>query len=914
MTSLNYVQVTGTFEDGTGTALTGTIAFTPSATIYASGVPVLTAGTVIEGQIIAGQLRSQSGGTLELLATDNSGLTIIGNAGWWFWEVSAVIGGATQPSWQFLLPYSSSPVDLYSLANQALAAFPNPMTQAGEIIYGGASGSPEALAGNTTTAREFLVSQGSGTAAQTPAWSALQAGDLPGGLGLNNRGAIAPSTAYVPGDVVAYQGQHVLITTATTSTAWPDWYSTPTLTAGTYIPLDGKGVTYAADWGVVADSATDNLAALTKGLWGNGQGGIVVLPPGSLGAWIEVSATVIVPENTVLVGHGIENTVLKLANGANCDTVQFATYGSATQAAILASVLGSSAPGAYSIRNAFYSGLIDLCVDGNVAGQAAGDYHNCLTAATNPAGSAAPTDPDFDPTNFLLNVEFRQASGDGYSQVSSRGQMRVTNCVFRYNTGWGVASGTDTLYTGCNFGENGIGGVYSTHSNSSGANNKGFNNGQNPQWASGTAYSAGARVMYGGALYGALNAVTSSVPPPSDTANWTAVTAATAPAMWGTGLFLSGATQVSWSGSNFQSNSGSDIYLQGCSGNYISGVSNSPNYSQSAGAGNAANPGNYSSVVLDNAAGNIVDIAATQIGTAYLLRVINGSAHNDVRFAGDASWAAVTSPDSAALVGSGNSVKVNGAHVSDDAAPAFTATGLTGATAPSRWVGGTASGAPASGTFGAGDFVVDTSGDVWVCTAAGSPGTWKGLSGNASAIDGVTVTGTPVAGNVITATSATAADWQTPAAGVTLDTNAADIQAVGAAAAAGSTGKASDAGHVHAGLSPVATTGLAGFALQNATPTILTWTTPNDGAMHQFQLFLVLDVTSAETGGEIDLQASTPGGTYNSYRLFSSGLGAGPYNGPSFALPVGPGQTVNIVQGSALTAGAATLWAAIWGL
>ncbi len=51
-------------------------------------------------------------------------------------------------------------------------------------------------------------------------------------------------------------------------------------------------------------------------------------------------------------------------------------------------------------------------------------------------------------------------------------------------------------------------------------------------------------------------------------------------------------------------------------------------------------------------------------------------------------------------------------------------TGLTGATTPARFVGGTASAAPASGTFAVGDFVVTQSGKIIVCTTAGSPGTW----------------------------------------------------------------------------------------------------------------------------------------------------------------------------------------------
>lgn len=57
-------------------------------------------------------------------------------------------------------------------------------------------------------------------------------------------------------------------------------------------------------------------------------------------------------------------------------------------------------------------------------------------------------------------------------------------------------------------------------------------------------------------------------------------------------------------------------------------------------------------------------------------------------------------------------------------APALIASGLTGATAASRYVGATASGAPASGTFVVGDFVIDRTGKLYVCTTAGSPGTW----------------------------------------------------------------------------------------------------------------------------------------------------------------------------------------------
>lgn len=61
---------------------------------------------------------------------------------------------------------------------------------------------------------------------------------------------------------------------------------------------------------------------------------------------------------------------------------------------------------------------------------------------------------------------------------------------------------------------------------------------------------------------------------------------------------------------------------------------------------------------------------------------------------------------------------------------AIEVTGLTGATAASRWVGGTVTGAPASGTFQVGDFVIAQNGTIWICNGAGTPGTWAQVSGS----------------------------------------------------------------------------------------------------------------------------------------------------------------------------------------
>lgn len=60
--------------------------------------------------------------------------------------------------------------------------------------------------------------------------------------------------------------------------------------------------------------------------------------------------------------------------------------------------------------------------------------------------------------------------------------------------------------------------------------------------------------------------------------------------------------------------------------------------------------------------------------------------------------------------------------------PTFRPTGFAGSTQASRYVGGTTSGAPASGNYETGDFVVARDGKIWICTAGGSPGTWVDLA------------------------------------------------------------------------------------------------------------------------------------------------------------------------------------------
>lgn len=110
----------------------------------------------------------------------------------------------------------------------------------------------------------------------------------------------------------------------------------------------------------------------------------------------------------------------------------------------------------------------------------------------------------------------------------------------------------------------------------------------------------------------------------------------------------------------------------------------------------------------------------------------------------------------------------------------------------------------------------------------------------------------------------------------------------------------------------LATTGPAGFVLQNGTPTILSWTAPNDGNLHRVFFIGSINVTSAATGGAVTANVTPPGGGSPAVpQILAGGQAAGNHVGLNAAI-VEAGSTVTVQQ-SALTVGAATTWVEIWG-
>ena len=177
-------------------------------------------------------------------------------------------------------------------------------------------------------------------------------------------------------------------------------------------------------------------------------------------------------------------------------------------------------------------------------------------------------------------------------------------------------------------------------------------------------------------------------------------------------------------------------------------------------AGTGANP-TVKTGTLDVVATQHPPAASVPMNSQKFTGLANGSASGDSAAFGQIPVVDTTTGDIQASPGTaaaGSNGKVSDAGHVHPQPPMFAPTGLTGATSASRYVGATTANAPTSGTFVTGDFSVGQGGSIWVCTSGGSPGTWLQMGH--------------------------------------LDGTSTDIAALGTQAA-GSTGKAADAGHVH---------------------------------------------------------------------------------------------------------------------
>jgi hypothetical protein len=260
--ALNYVTVTGTFDDGSGSPIPATgqrayCQFTPNQAVYASGVPVILPAQPIQASINSGSM------SVQLLATDNTGLTFSGLTGFFFWTVQLVINGQAQPGWSFFLPHTPSPVDLSALANTAASGggATLPLTTLGDILYENATPAPARLPGNATAAKRFLTQTGTGSVSAAPAWGAITTGDLPAGVG-DQAWQFRPETYGAKRDGAFLYDAHMDGSTAILTTAGLPAPPAPTLTPGSGTVAAGTYkvvVTYVNQYGETSGSAETSI-------------------------------------------------------------------------------------------------------------------------------------------------------------------------------------------------------------------------------------------------------------------------------------------------------------------------------------------------------------------------------------------------------------------------------------------------------------------------------------------------------------------------------------------------------------------------------------------------------------------------------------------------------------------------------
>jgi hypothetical protein len=108
-------------------------------------------------------------------------------------------------------------------------------------------------------------------------------------------------------------------------------------------------------------------------------------------------------------------------------------------------------------------------------------------------------------------------------------------------------------------------------------------------------------------------------------------------------------------------------------------------------------------------------------------------------------------------------------------------------------------------------------------------------------------------------------------------------------------------------------TSFAPTALINGTQSFVSYTVPSDGKQHLVSVVGLLNVSVAETGGQC-FASMTSGGNAITPAVVAAGQGAGVVGGSTIEKACDPGTVVTVQQGSALTAGAATLQGWIYDL
>ena len=502
------------------------------------------------------------------------------------------------------------------------------------------------------------------------------------------------------------------------------------------------------DYGAVVDGSTDDTTAIQSAINAAAAagGGRIYIPSGTT-----VVSGLVMQNCTWLDGQGMHATTIKLKNGSNT------------------SVITNYVSPDGIIANAEFVAVTNLMIDGNKTNQTTTSHGIYFTS--NPTQTHATNDLDFDTHQRVENVEIYNCHDDGFS-ASSRSSMVLLNVYTFKCDGNGFSSTYDTDYESCVSGWAGINGFYINNSSVRLAACKAFYSGQvsvgpaagigiyitsgqggvslssceaQDNRGSGYVLNDASRVTMVGCVADSNSTSSAGTYPGLDLWSTTFSTIkgfiAYERKANGTNSYQTNALRIR---SNSTSNRielthsaangatiGSAITSSSTSviGNTIE--IDAQNGTQTITYASSITPDPYlGSTAFITLTGNLTMNAPANAHAGCLLSFV---VTQDATGGRTVAWNAIFkvpswNPDTTA--NAINTVQfVYDGSAWQQVSPPSTSTGrpmsLTGATAASRYVGATASGAPTSGTFAIGDFVIDQTGIVWVCIVAGTPGIWN---------------------------------------------------------------------------------------------------------------------------------------------------------------------------------------------
>jgi hypothetical protein len=193
ITAVSLTSTTLTLTRASGNLTASVPTFNQNTTGTASGLSATlvvgsggTGATTLTGVVIGNGTSAMTGvaGTASQLLRRNAGNTayeffthdFVNQAG----ARSAVSLTTTGSSGAASYSSATGVFNIPTYTLVGLGGFANPMTTLGDVIYGGASGTPTRLAGNITTAKQYLSQTGTGTVSAIPSWSTIAGADVTG--------------------------------------------------------------------------------------------------------------------------------------------------------------------------------------------------------------------------------------------------------------------------------------------------------------------------------------------------------------------------------------------------------------------------------------------------------------------------------------------------------------------------------------------------------------------------------------------------------------------------------------------------------------------------------------------------------------------------------------------------------------